>query len=84
VDNINTLKRGEGFKVLELNGVLSEPTHMYDPKHSLFYAWKTMFRLWSEIFRIGDENRARGSKPSSIGELIQLVREFRKQDKYEA
>jgi len=84
VDNVNTLKRGEGFKVLELNGVLSEPTHMYDPKHSLFYAWKTMFSLWSEIFRIGDENRARGCKPSSIGELIQLVREFRKQDKYEA
>lgn len=84
VDNVNTLKGGEGFKVLELNGVLSEPTHMYDPRHSLIYAWKTMFRLWVEIFRIGNENRSLGGKPSSIGELFQLVREFRNQDKYEA
>ena len=84
VDNVNTLKRGEGFKVLELNGVLSEPTHMYDPKHSLFYAWKTMFRLWSEIFKIGDENRALGNTPSPIKNLVRLVQEFKSQEKYEA
>jgi len=84
VENVNTLKRGEGFKVLELNGVLSEPTHMYDPKHSLFYAWKTMFCLWSEIFKIGDENRALGNTPSRIRNLVRLVQEFKSQEKYEA
>jgi len=67
-----------------LNGVLSEPTHMYDPKHSLFYAWKTMFCLWSEIFKIGDENRALGNTPSRIRNLVRLVQEFKSQEKYEA
>lgn len=83
VENVNTFKKGEGFKVLELNGVLSEPTHMYDPKHSLLYAWRTMFRLWSEIFKIGAENRDLGGKPSSFNELFELVREFKSQEKYE-
>ena len=33
--------RGEGFAIVELNGVTSEATHIYDPDASLVAAWRT-------------------------------------------
>jgi sporulation protein YlmC with PRC-barrel domain len=30
------LKQGKNFSILELNGSGSEPTHIYDPRHSVF------------------------------------------------
>jgi hypothetical protein len=30
------LEQGINFSIVELNGAASEPTHIYDPKHSLF------------------------------------------------
>ena len=32
------LKNGKNFSIIEVNGAGSEPTHIYDPKHSIFYA----------------------------------------------
>ncbi len=34
------LERGENFSIVELNGAASEPTHIYDPRHSLFLLGK--------------------------------------------
>ncbi len=76
VDSRDSIQRGERFKVVELNGVVSEPTHMYDPKHGLTYAYSTMFSLWREIFQIGSANRSNGFKPSTISELRQLLTDF--------
>ncbi len=38
------LEKGENFYIIELNGAGSEPTHMYDPKHSIFFAWKEIIK----------------------------------------
>lgn len=46
------LERGEAFSIIEINGAGSEPTHIYDPSHSLFFAWKEIIRHWNYIFRI--------------------------------
>lgn len=46
------LMRGE-FTVLELNGLTSEPTHIYDPRHSVWHAWRTLARQWKLAFEIG-------------------------------
>ena len=35
-NTIEELERGENFAIVELNGAASEPTHIYDPKHSIF------------------------------------------------
>ncbi len=43
--------------VLELNGVSSEATSIYDPRHNLIHAWGTLFQQWSVAFRIGIMNR---------------------------
>lgn len=54
------LERGENFTIVELNGAASEPTHIYDPKHSLFFAWKELARHIGYMFRISVENHKRG------------------------
>ena len=50
------LQRGD-FRVVELNGLSSESTHIYDPKHSLWNAYRTLFAQWRIAFEIGASNR---------------------------
>ena len=40
------LKEGKNFSIIELNGAGSEPTHIYDPRHSIFFAWREIIRHW--------------------------------------
>lgn len=54
------LEQGKNFSIVELNGAASEPTHIYDPKHSLFFAWKELARHISYMFQISVENHKRG------------------------
>jgi hypothetical protein len=51
--------RGE-FTVIELNGVTSEPTHIYDPRVTLGDAYRALFEQWSLAFEIGAENARAG------------------------
>ncbi len=50
------LKAGKNFSVIEVNGAGSEPTHIYDPKHSLFFAWKEIIRHWILLWKISRLN----------------------------
>lgn len=61
------------FKVIELNGLTSEATSIYDPRHSVFFGWRTLCRQWRIAVEIGAENRKRGHKPMSVAELYRLV-----------
>lgn len=72
------LARGEGLKVLELNGVTSEATHIYDPANSVFTAWRTLFAQWRLAFEIGRRNRARGAEPESVRGLLHRLMDFRR------
>ena len=54
------LKQGKNISIIELNGAGSEPTHMYDPKHSIIFAWAEIIRHWNilwEISRINHHQR---------------------------
>ena len=59
-ENIELLKNGENFKIIEINGSKSEPTHMYDPKHSLFFAWKEITKHWEIMAKISRKNHQAG------------------------
>ena len=59
-NSLEELERGVHFSIVELNGAGSEPTHIYDPKHSIFFAWKELFRHITYMFEISVENRKRG------------------------
>lgn len=73
-ESLATLRRGEGFRVIEVNGVGSEATHIWDPACSLREAYAAQFRHYAEAFRIGALMRARGHRPARIGEMLRLWR----------
>jgi len=50
------LKQGKNFSIIELNGSGSEPTHIYDPKHSIFWAWKEITKHWKILYRVSKLN----------------------------
>lgn len=56
-DSFEKLKNGEAFKILELNGIISEPTHIYDPsKTNYFSALKSIKEHWDIIKTISVKN----------------------------
>ena len=63
------LREGRGFEIVEINGVSSEATSIYDPRNSLGNAYRTLFRQWEIIFAIAKENRARGLRPTLISSI---------------
>jgi len=54
------LERGENFSIVELNGAASEPTHIYDPRHSLFFAWRELAKHISYMYEISVLNHKKG------------------------
>ena len=66
-------RRGE-FTVIELNGLTSEATSIYDPKHSVWFGWRVLCRQWALAFEIGAANRARGAKVLTLKEIWGLLR----------
>lgn len=74
--DLDQIVHGRGFKVIELNGVTSEATNIYDPRHSLFEAYTVLFRQWRLAFRIAYENHAAGAPTVSLGELYRSVRRY--------
>jgi pimeloyl-ACP methyl ester carboxylesterase/membrane protein DedA with SNARE-associated domain len=75
--DVDELQQGRGFKILELNGVTSEATHIYDPGIPLWDAYRTLFAQWHAAFEIGRINRERGVRPAGLSRLWTLVREYR-------
>lgn len=67
---------GRNMKIVELNGVTSEATHIYDPKLGLFGAYRVLFQQWQIAFEIGDLNRTLGFRPASLGDLLDASREY--------
>ncbi|MEO5595190.1 MAG: hypothetical protein ABIR15_10505 [Chitinophagaceae bacterium] len=69
------LRAGKNFSVIELNGAGSEPTHMYDPKHSLFFAWKEIIRHWIILWSISRINHKKGIPYLSQKQGMQMMRD---------
>lgn len=71
--DVEAFKAGCDLAIVELNGVTSESTDIYDPDGTLFQAYRQLFRQWSTIFAIGAANRAQGAHVSSARRLFTLV-----------
>jgi membrane protein DedA with SNARE-associated domain len=61
------------FRIIELNGVTSEPTSIYDPRHSVWFGWSMLCRQWRLAFEIAAENRKRGLRPLTVSQTWRLV-----------
>ena len=73
---IEAFRDGRGFKIIELNGVTSEATHIYHPGTPLTTAYGVLMTQWRIAFEIAAENRRRGITPTSGRALIRLTREY--------
>lgn len=70
------LKQGKNFAIVELNGAGSEPTHIYDPSHSIFFAWKEIIRHWKILWRISRMNHHKEKMPyMNFSSGIQMFKE---------
>jgi hypothetical protein len=68
--SVADFQKGLGFKIVELNGVTSEATHIYDPGNSLWYAYGVLMRQWKIAFEVGAVNRSRGIHPATLRQLL--------------
>lgn len=73
--NFEELKAGKNFSIIELNGAGSEPTHIYDPRHSVFFAWKEIARHFKYLYKISILNHKKGFRYLTIKEGMQMFRE---------
>lgn len=62
--DLDALKRGEDFTIIELNGAGAEAIHIYDANMTLFGAYRALFKQYLTAFQIGDAIRKRGRKPA--------------------
>jgi len=72
---LEELKEGKNFSIIELNGAGSEPTHIYDPGHSLFFAWKEIARHFKLLCSISIKNHKRGFPYLTVKEGMHMFKE---------
>jgi hypothetical protein len=51
------LENGKNFKILEINGILAEPTHIYDAEnYNYFNALKAIRTHWKSLYQVATTN----------------------------
>jgi hypothetical protein len=69
------LRAGEGFRIIEINGVGSEATHIWDPQTTLREAYDAQFFHYRSAFQIAAANRALGHRPTPFFTLLRMWRQ---------
>lgn len=77
-ENLAALRAGEGFRIIEVNGVGSEATHIWDPRTTLGHAYAAQLEHYREAFRIGAAMRRRGAVPTRPLALLAAWRRQRR------
>ncbi|MFZ4573010.1 MAG: alpha/beta fold hydrolase [Phycisphaerales bacterium] len=68
------LRAGEGFAVIELNGLMSESTNCYDPSRSVFWFYRVLMKQWEYSYAIGAARLRAGSRVPKWLELPVMLR----------
>ncbi len=71
-------KAGRNISIIECNGTFSESTNMYDPAKSLLFMYRTLFRQWSLLYRIGSARRREGARPVGVIGLLKMWLAYRR------
>ena len=74
-EDVAALQRGE-FKAMELNGILGEPAHIYDPNYGMWRAYKDLWRHWRLLFRLHLAQKRLGIMPTPLTEAWRFVRGY--------
>ena len=73
VKSIEDLMSGENIKILELNGVTSEPGHIYDPKWTLLKAYRDTAANMKVMMQVSVANMKLGVKPTPPAVIRKLL-----------
>jgi len=76
--SMELLKEGRGFKILEFNGVASEPAHIYDPEYSTLQGYKDIYDHWKIIYKISEIQREKGIESMTTKEAYNSVSDYLK------
>ncbi|MBI1191733.1 MAG: hypothetical protein GC205_00975 [Bacteroidetes bacterium] len=68
------LEQGRDFKILEINGVKSEPAHIYDPGYPILRFYRDILWHWGIIYRISLANKRQGVPYMRAAEGIRRLR----------
>jgi hypothetical protein len=68
--DLATFQRGEGFKIVEINGASAEATHIWDPNARLSDAYRTLFQQFKVLFAIAETNRRNGCRPLGLARFL--------------
>lgn len=81
--NIEDLTRGKHFALIEVNGVSSEATHIWDSRAPLREVFATLFWQYRTLFSMGLAMRAKGHKVPSMALMLKTwIRELRQVKAY--
>lgn len=83
VPTVEDLKKGENIRVLELNGISSEATSIYDPKNGLFTAYRILFQQWRIASEIVRQHRENGIRPATFAQVFRQYLDYRNREKIE-
>jgi len=73
--SLDALWRGE-FTVMEMNGVFSEPAHVYDPANSIGGIYRDYYHHWKSMYHISRAQSKRGVKPTGIREGVAFFMQY--------
>ncbi len=75
VSSIEDLYLGKNIKIMELNGVSSDPGHIYDPKYYLWQAYRDLMWHWKRAADISIQNQKLGIKPLPFRDILVIVKQ---------
>lgn len=74
VSDWESLYNGENIKIFEVNGVSSEPGHIYDSQYTLFKAYTDVAKQMILVSKIAIENLKRGVKPTPLIHFLKVIK----------
>jgi len=74
-ESLEALRQGR-FKIMELNGVLGEPAHVYDPSYGMWRAYRDLYRHWLIIFKLHLVQKRLGIFPTPFREAWSQFRAY--------
>ncbi len=66
VNSWSDLEEGKNIFIMELNGLTSDPTHIFDPNYRLRDVYRTQFKHIRMAAKIARTNLAKGVKPTPL------------------
>ncbi|GBR40850.1 D-alanine--D-alanine ligase [Neoasaia chiangmaiensis NBRC 101099] len=68
--SIDSLRAGQDFQIIEVNGIGSEPIHMWSPEKNLLDIYRIQFDFYGRAFRIGDLMKKRGHRGAGTMNML--------------